>query len=174
MKQKRIKKETYRSEDQTEAIRLVWILVIIIVFVIGIYLFTRLFVTKDLFKKDEDNDVVTPGEINYQNVIIGTMLSKPEDEYFVMIMDNSLPNSVYYTGLINNYSRNTDALNVYYADLKSELNKNYIGTENNISDNLENFKVSKNTLIRVKNGKIANSYTTDEELEKVLKYVEEE
>ncbi len=169
---KRIKRETYHSEEQTEIMHFVWILVIIILLVIGIYFFTRVFVTKDLFNSKEDTKTITPGTINYSNAIIGTMLNKSEEEYYVLLVDNSLPNAVYYTGLANNYSRNENALKIYYVDLSNELNKKYIGA-NNITDNLDNFKVNTNTLIKVKKGKITNYYTNEKDLETVLKYVEE-
>ncbi len=172
--QKRIKRETYHSEEQNEIMRFIWILLIIIALIVGIYLFTRIFVTKDLFKKENSSETITPGTINSSNAIIGTMLNKKEEEYYVMMVDSSLPNAIYYTGLLNNYSRNENALKIYYVDLSNELNKKYLGNTNNITEDLESFKVSTNTLIKVKNGKITASYTSEEDLEKVLKYIEKE
>ncbi len=171
-KRKRIKRESYRSEEQNEIMRFIWILIIVIVLVIGIYFFTRIFVTKDLLNKENDTENITSGTINYSNAIIGTMLNKSEEEYYVLLMDSSKPNSVYYTGLANNYSRNENALKIYYVDLSNELNKKYISTTNNITDDLTNFKISTNTLIKVKKGKITNSYSDEKELESVLKYID--
>ncbi len=171
---KRIKSEKYYSEDQIEIKRFIVILVVIIIFVLGIYFFTRLFVTKDLFTKKENEKVVTPGEIDYSSTLIGSIFNKPVDEYYVMIYDSSKPNSVYYTGIVNNYSNNTDALPVYYADLSNELNKAYIASTTNISNDLASFKVSGPTLLKIKKGKITDSYTTDEEMAKPMKHIEDE
>lgn len=175
-KEKRIKRNNYRSEDQEEIIRFIKLLLIIIILIVGVYLFTRFFVTKDLFTKETTTErEYTEGTINYNVTTIGTMLNKPEKEYFVFMYDYDDVNSIYYSGLISGYKKNKDSLKVYVANLSSEFNKNFIDIENiNVNtSNLDDFKVGKYALVKISNGRIVKSYTSEEEIKEVLKYVKD-
>jgi len=174
-KTKRIKTEKFQTEEQKEIIRFIRILVIIVVLVIGVYLFTRIFITKDLRNNDNNSDTVVSGQINYDKTLIGAMLNKLEKEYYVIIYDRKDLNSVYYGGLINTYQRNENALKIYLADLGNELNKKYIADENeniNLTE-LGNFKVKSLALIKVSNGKISKTLSNEEDIAKELEYKEE-
>ncbi len=170
----KIKREKYRSEEQEEIIRFVWILVIIIILILGVYLFTKVFVTKDLSKNDNSSET-TPGQIDYNTTLIGSMFTKPEKEYYVFIFDTEDVKSVYYSGLITAYKKNKDALRVYTVDLNNELNKKYIDEDNiNVNtNNLESFKVGKLALLKIANGKIDHAYTKEEDIIKLLEYVKD-
>ncbi len=169
---KRIKKETYLSEDQQEIKRFILLLIIIVILILGVYFFTRLFVTKDLLNKDADKNTVIPGSIDYNAASIGSMLSRHEKEYYVIMYDSKTADAVYYGGLVSTYKRNKDALKVYLVDLNNELNKKYIDKENvNVNtNNLEEFKVGVVALLKVENGKITSSFTKDEDIQKELEY----
>lgn len=172
---KRIKSEKYQTEEQAEIMRFVKILIIVLILILGVYLFTRIFVTKDLFNEKKENDTVISGEIDYSKTIIGSMLNKPEDEYYVLIYDKEDIKSVYYGGLITTYARNENALKVYYADLSNELNKKYVTTSDKEvnTTSLENFKVKNLALIKIKDGKITSSSTNEDDIAEELKYVKE-
>lgn len=168
----KVKRETYRSEEQEEIIRFVWILAIIIILILGVYFFTKIFVTKDL-NKDNTTSEPTTGEINYNSTLIGSMFTKPENKYFVLIYDSEDVRSVYYSGVISAYKKyNKEALRVYTADLNNELNKKYLDEENvNVNtNNLEKFKVGKLALLKITDGKVEKTYTTEEEIVKALDY----
>ncbi len=168
-KTKRIKKETYQSEEQIEMKRFIIILIILIIIVLAVYLFTRIFVTKDLLNESE-NETTTPGVINYNITSIGAMLTKPEDEYYVLIYDTTSLDSVYYSSLASSYSQNEKALKVYLADLNNELNKKYYDKSNiklNVT-NIEELKVGDRTLIKVKKGAITETYQTEADIAKIL------
>lgn len=173
-KTKRIKRETYKTEEQTEIKHFIIILIIIIILILGVYFFTRIFVTKDL-KKEEQSTRNTTGDINYNTTIIGSMLNKPDKEYFVLIYDSKSPEAVYYSGLISSYSRNKEPLPVYTSDTNNELNKKYIDKNNvNIeTTNLEDLKIGSLALVKVANGKIEKIYGTETEITKTLEYVKD-
>ncbi len=175
VKTKRIKRESLRTEEQTEIIRFVWILGILIILILGVYFFTRIFVTKDLTKKDNNESTVVPGEIDYNITLIGAMFTKPEKEYFVIMYDSKDINAVYYSGLASAYGRNSKALKVYTADLNNELNKKYVNKDEvnvNTSD-LNSFKVGNLALLKIKEGKVEKAYTSESEIAKVLEYVKD-
>ncbi len=175
-KTKKVKQEKYRSEEQTEMIRFIRILIIVIILILGIYFFTRIFVTKDLLNKDDEDTEVIEGSINYDRTIIGSMLNKPEDEYYVLIYNSKNLRAIYYSNLITNYLRNKEHLHVYFADLNNELNASFYDPENiklNVS-NISDLKVGDLTLIKVRNGAIADSLTDEEKIANELKYIESE
>lgn len=172
-KDKRIKSINYTSDEQNEVKSFIIILIIVVVAIIAVYVLTRLFVSKDLFK-DEPTKIVTPGEVNYSTVLIGSMLNVKEDEYYVIITDTSDPASSYYTGLMTTYKRNTKALPIYLADLSNELNKKYIGTKNNLNPtDMAKFMVKDNALIHIKDGKIVKAMSEEKDISNELKYVSE-
>lgn len=175
-KTNKIKLEKVRSEEQLEMIRFVKILIIVIVFIVGIYLFTRIFVTKDLLNKEDETKEVIKGTVNYNMTLIGAMLQKPEKEYYVMIYDTQNLRSVYYSGLMTNYEKNEDALKIYFANLNSEFNNKFYDKENVNLDvkDISDLKVGDLTLIKVKDGKIAKTYTEEEEIAEELAYIEPE
>ena len=175
---KKIKMEKYETEEQVELKQIIKILIIIIILVIGVYFLTRIFVTKDLFNKKAEESKTTPGTINYSTTLIGNMFNKEDKEYYVIMYDTEDLQAAYYSGFISNYSRNTNALNIYFANLNNPLNKRYV-TENadevNINTtNFEEFKVGKLGLIKISEGKITKTLTNEDEISKELEYKKED
>lgn len=170
---KRIKEEKYYNEDASDVKRLIIIIVGLIIAIVLVYFLTRIFVSKDLFTESKTANYQN-GQVNYNTTLIGSMFNKPEKEYYVMILDNSKPESVYYTGLMNNYT-NKKEFKVYLADLSKEFNKDYLGTKANLdATNLANFKVTGPTLLKIKDKKITDTYTKESEITEALKYIENE
>jgi len=169
----RIKNERIESEEQIEIKRFIIILLILVIFVVGIYFFTRIFVTKDLFgNKDENNNTPISGTVDYDTTLIGAMLSKPEEEYYVLAYKSEdITSDVYYGGLVTNYRKSTKALKVYTADLSNELNKKYYDNKNVNTSSLETLKLGDVTLLKISKGKIVAVYTKEEDITKQLKYV---
>lgn len=171
-KNNRIKNKRIESEEQIEIKRFIIILLVLVILVIGIYFFTRIFVTKDLFAKNDDKDTPITGTINYDTTLIGGMLNKPEDEYYVLAYKSEeITNDVYYGGLVSNYKKKSNALKVYIADLSNELNKKYYDKENINTSSLENLKLGDVTLFKVNKGKIIRVFTKEEDITKELKYL---
>lgn len=170
---KKIKAEKYRSEEQEEIIRFIKILIIVIIFVLAAYLFTRIFVTKDLFNKDDNtSEEVIAGTINYDVTILGSLLNKPEDEYYVLAYDSENLRAVYYSSLITNYKYNEDALKIYYANLNNPFNAKYYDKDNTNLDvkSLEDLRVGDLTLFKIKNGKISEILTDEKKIAEELAY----
>lgn len=175
-KEKKVKQEKYRSEEQNEIIRFIRILIIVVVLILGIYFLTRIFVTKDLFNNEEPENEITAGTINYNVTLIGSMLNKPEDEYYIMIYDTENVRSIYYSGIINSYGNNEEPLKVYFANLNNELNKKFYDPENENLDvnNISDLKVGDLALVKVRNGSIVETFNTEEQIASELEYIESE
>lgn len=174
MTKEKIKKEKYQTDDQKEITRFLITLLIVIFILVGIYFFTRFFVKKDLNNSSESE--ITEGTINYTTTLIGSMLNKPEDEYYVIAYDIDNLRAIYYNSLISNYSQNEDALKVYYADISNVLNQKFYDPENiNLdTDNISELKIGDLTLIRIRRGEIAEILNSEDDIAEALRYIASE
>ena len=109
-------------------------------------------------EQEKENETVEKAEIQYENIMIGTMLNYG-GTYYVLIEakdDNRLNE---YESLIEGIKGNEDSPNIYKANLTDSFNKGYLGKEENyyVSDIAE-FKVKGTTLIKVVDNKIDSAY----------------
>ena len=150
-----------KTSEQKEMGNFIIVIIVVLACVAGIYFLTRAFVTKDLFKKDTPRVMdVTPGEINYSVAIFGTMLNRPEEEYYVVIYDSTSSYATDMSTLVSGYLSTSEHLPVYVIDL-SNTTMNGDGKyydPNNISEDpksLDDLVVGNRTVIKVKNGQIS-------------------
>jgi len=167
MDQKRIKSLSTGSDDENIIKKFIIIVVVIAFVIAGLYVITE--ITK---KKDRNSDI-TAGEIDYNVVSIGTLLNRPEKEYYVLIYDKKDDDAVLYSALIASYNNKNDK-KIYFCDLDNKLNKKYynVGNDNKSNPNATNIKeldLGNLTLIKVKNGKLAEYIENYEEIKNVLK-----
>ena len=145
-------------------------LIIVIIGVVGIYLLTKYVVKKD----NATNNSSNTEEKNYidpNTAIVGTMLNKSSDAYYVIIYDKTKDNATTYYSLVSTYKAKDKALKVYTVDLSNSLNKKYIATDNKTNPkatNLEDLKFGEVTLLKVKNNKITEAYETTDAIKKAL------
>ena len=99
-------------------------------------------------------------EIDPKMVMVGTMFNKEDAEYLVLAYDMQDNNSVYAYLASNYYS----SPNLYYLDLSSGFNSNFIGDKTVISEDLSKLKFSSATLMLINKDKITKSYTTEDEI----------
>ena len=135
MKKNKIKK--YETEEQMEVKKFIFVLVGLIIILIGVYFFTRAFITKDLNRKTEDISY-TEGKVNYNVVVVGTLLNRPNKEYYVVAYSSDGASASYYNTLTSKYMSKENTLSMYYLDLENELNKEYVANDDNVSKSLLN------------------------------------
>ena len=97
---------------------------------------------------------------NKRMVMVGTMFNKEDGEYLVLAYDMQDNNSVY-AYLASNYYGSP---NLYYLDLSSGFNSNFIGDKAIISEDLSKLKFSSATLMLINKDKITKVYTTEDEI----------
>lgn len=163
MKNKNIK---YVTEEQKEVKKFLIVVVVLVIAVVGVYFFTKTFVTKS-------NEVTyQDGVINYDVAIVGNMLEKNEKDYYVLAFNGSSNDANYYSTLISSYKKKDKALKVYMVDLDNELNKKYVSEKEEDAsksfESLEKLKLGKVTLIKVNNKKVTSFKTNEEDIKKEL------
>lgn len=158
-KVKRNNKIKFETTEQAEVKKFIIVIIVVLLCVGAIYLFTRAFVSKDLFKKDEPKvEDVTEGEVNYDVAIMGQILNRPYDEYYVIIYNQSEGE---YLGdmasIVSEYSTKEDdkKLHLYTVDLSNELNSSYYDkeNENTKAKTLAEIKLGDKTLLKIKKNK---------------------
>lgn len=170
MKKNKIKK--YETEEQKEVKKFIFVLLGLIIMVVGVYFFTRAFVTKDLFDGKSSEVTYTEGVINYDVAIVGNMLNRPYDEYYLIAFDSENTKVNYYNTIVSNYLYNEDSLKIYHIDLANELNKKYIAAEDETItkkfESIDKLKLGEITLIKVESGKVTKFITSIEKIKEEL------
>ena len=161
MKTARIRK---KEEKKVETINeeysiksMVKIIIIISVIFCLFYLITT-FLVKPVEKNENTNDV----SLNENEIIVSQLLNRKENEYYVLAHKNSLyENSGYmevYNLYIDKYLKEENVLSFYYINLDNAINKNYYSDKMNITDNIDELKLSNEVLFKIKDGKIEKTY----------------
>ncbi len=161
--------------EKSEIKRFIIVFIVLIAILGAVYLLTSIFVTKDAVQGTEDATI--PGTINYSTAIVGNMLTKPEDTYYVFVYDGESKNSELYTAnnAILEYLSDEDAIKFYNVDLAQHMNMDYkADLENDEETNpkattVEDFLFGDFTVVKVKDGKVNKYLDTVEEIEKELK-----
>lgn len=170
---KKVKKNkvNYQTTEQEEIKKFLIVILVVLLCVGLIYLCTRAFVTKDLFKaKETETEEVVSGQINDSVAIMGQILNKAEDEYYVAIYNSTGKFTGDMGRLVYSYTSKEKHLHVYTVDLNNKLNSDYYDPENvnEKAQTLEDIKVGDITLIKVKKGKITKYIVDFAKMQKEL------
>lgn len=158
-KSKKIKVPRERSEGETEVLRFICILVLMVALCVGIY-----FLAKNSSSNDENttNEV----EIQYDVISVGMILNRNYDNYYVLVYDFD---NVDYSSLVSSY---TGSKKLFSVDMSDPINKDYISDDGKSNANAQkatDFMFGKTTLLHIKDGKVSEYITNQEKIEKVLK-----
>jgi hypothetical protein len=165
-------KISYKTEEQKEITKLVIIILVVVIMVAGAYLLTRAFVTKDLFKKDTTEEkTVIPGEVSHDVTIVGSILNRPYNEYYVAVYNSD--NKTYapdMTNIVSSYNAKSKHLHIYTVDLDNKFNEDYYDPENVKLDTnkVEDLRFGDVTLLKISKGKISKAITDLEKIKKEL------
>lgn len=151
------------SVESDEYKKLLIIIAIIASVFLVFYLATVLFTKKDdsdnIFKNDLD-----ASEIQYDEIIIGTMFNQNSDSYYVLLLEEDEQYKSLYDSYITTIRDNKDK--IYTVDLTNAFNKEYVSDKS--SYNKDNFKVKGTTLIKIEKSKITKSYEDKEKIADIL------
>lgn len=149
--------ENNNSSQKNEFTRLIKIVLVVTLIFVVFYGVTLLVTKKSsqvINEREKENKTAEKAEIQYGNIIIGTMLNK-SGTYYVFIEENEDIRDSEYQSLIDSVKSNPDAPNIYKANLTDSFNKGYLAKEENyyVSD-IKDFKVKGTVLVKVVDGNI--------------------
>jgi hypothetical protein len=158
-KPKKEEKKLIKIENEENKVvkKFIIVLLVVILCVVAIYLFTRAFVSKDLFDNKESNNNTTETSFNYDITILGSAFNRPYDEYYVIAYKKSDEQANYFSTIIQTYTQKENHIKIYMADLDDYMNKSYYDKDN-VNKNAtkaSELKVGDYTLIKFNKGKIA-------------------
>ncbi len=156
-------KKTETSTNNNELVRLVKIIVIITVIMALIYVVTMIATKKaDEVKKDDTStsEKTTKTEIQYDNIMIGTMLNKGGTYYVLIEEDKNDDQRIgEYDQLVTTIKNKEGATKIYKVDLTDAFNKVYKAKESNYYvDNISDFKVTGTTLVKIEDAKVVTAF----------------
>lgn len=141
----------------------------IIISIILVVIFCLFYFITTLVVKPVDNNNQQQTQIDDNLITINQLLDRKENEYYVLATKNSMyPTSVNYDEIYNNYikkySSKEKTLTVYKVNLDDALNKNYIGEELKIKEDLSDMVLNNEVLFKIKEGKIEKYYVGNSEI----------
>ena len=146
-----------RFNENGELQRLLKIVLIVTAIFALFYVVTIVVTDKSSEKRAEireKNMEVEKAEIQYESIMIGTMLNYG-GTYYVLISKKDEPRESEYSSLVDSVKSNEDSPNIYRANLTDSFNKVYLAKEENyyVSD-ISEFAVTGTVLVKVVDGKI--------------------
>ena len=173
-----IKNNNVTKETNSYSLKELIKIIIIMLGILGVFYLITVLIAKPVDKNNSDNSVA---EIDHTKITLNNLLNRNSDEYYVLAMKKSLYNSVNiqikYPELYNNYIKEytslENSLPFYTVDLDDALNKNYIGDELNISNNLNEIKLNDEVLFKVKNGEIKDYFVGNSKIIEALSNLKE-
>ena len=167
------KKEEIKEEIETYSLKKLVIIIIVVALVFGIFYFiTTLFVHPINNNSNDDQKYIMDDE----TISLNHLLDRSEKEYYVIAFKKSdsknflsqVNYSEIYEKYISNYSLKEENVKFYKVNLNEAINKNYLDNQANITNSLEELKLSDDTLFKVYNGKIVEHYIGYNEIIKKL------
>lgn len=167
MNKKQMKKEQERLKrernqvymdfnDKNDIKKVLYVSLGVIGFVLIVFVVINIFNgTWNLFTREND-PISDQGE---NRVMCGTLLNRNDTEYLVLAYDFENDKNTFYPVLKDTY---TMFEKIYELDLHSGFNKACVGDKTNITSDIKKLKLSGPTLLKVKDNKIVESYTTKE------------
>ena len=109
-------------------------------------------------------------DIQYDKILVGTMLKQKRSEYYVMLDKMSEDSYAIYETYLSIYSAQENATKIYTVDMDDPFNKMYYGETSNFDfENLSDFRINQITLLHIKDEEVVDTYEGKDEVLKQLK-----
>lgn len=161
------------QSNENEMVKLLKIVLVVTGIMLVFYGITLLVTKKseEVLENKETKEQTQKTEIQYKNIMIGTMLNHG-GTYYVLIEEKDDNRIAEYDSLIATIESSEDAPRIYKANLTDSFNKTYLGKEENYYvENLNEFKVTGTTLVKVKDGRIEVAKDTYDSIKNTLKEI---
>lgn len=156
------------SSDSDEIIKLIKIVLLVTVIMLVFYFITTIVTRKANAIKTVRNTVTNEkAEIQYDNLIIGSMLNI-DGTYYVLIEKNEDEKLTEYQTLLQMIEANDEAPKIYTASLDNSFNSSYLSDEINYDSDLSVFKVKGTALVKVSEHRIVEVFDNYEDIKAEL------
>lgn len=170
LKETNTKQENVTINKENEASKLLKI-VLIVTIIMAIFYGITIVATNKADKTKKEKAIETTAEkaeIQYENIMIGTMLNY-SGTYYVLIKNKDDNRLEEYESLVDSIKSNENAPTIYNADLSDGFNKGYLAKEaNNPKDTVDGFTVTSTTLVKIVDNKIDAVYDNYDSIKEKL------
>jgi hypothetical protein len=150
------KKTVSKGTDSGNLVKII----LIIVMIFGLFYLLTYYIDKKKKNNEETGTNYIP-YIQYNEILIGSLLNQSASDYYVLIASKEDYRSTY-ASLISSYNADNK---FYYAFLDNGFNRSFINDESNTNaENINDFKVNGLTLVKVSSGRIIESYEKTESI----------
>lgn len=151
------------------------------IFIVIIILLFGLFYALSTVIDHKDKKVNTKSEqnaavIQYDEIILGTLLTQSSENYYVLALSDDQNDS--YSSYMTTYKAKENAWKIYTSDLESPFNKRYVVTKEEKSnlnfDSVSELRIKEDTLFKVENHEVTEVFEGKEAILEQLKTLNEE
>lgn len=157
-----------KTSDNNQVVLLIKIIILVTVIFVIMYFITTLITNNTSSSNTSSKEKTTnstEGQIQYDEILIGTMLKQNNSEYYVLLKQGNDDNVTTYENSISAYSSGSNAVRVYTIDLSKSFNKQFVSNKSNLLvDNIDDFKVKETTFLKIQNSKVTASYEGYDEI----------
>ncbi len=157
MKKKIIKKNISNKETQNiesnELKKLAFLVIIVLAVFLAFYGITCLILNKN------DEEIIIPTEIQYDEILLTKLLEQGEKSYYVLVTTENDSNKNLYNTYKTNYYKLEKHDKIYDSNLSNIFNKAFLSDKTNTKiKNINELKLSQSILIKIDNKKISKVY----------------
>ena len=152
------KEELVENNEISVRMGVITVVILIVIFV-GFYFLTDYLLSKRTNTTVKEPTVTT----NTNDITFTNLLKQKESEYYVLaILESDKDNTTKYERYAKGLSK------VYYIDMTNSFNKNHIGEETKVGENVKDIVISDTALFHIKGGKIEKYYVGYEDITEYL------
>ena len=175
MKSKKQKRNLYKTNNNSEMEYSKIIKITIgVVLVLALTYFVTAIVSGEIKFGNKEEVLKEETSIQYEEIMVGQMLNRSENEYYVLLFNFTDSFASYYLSLKDNYSLTDNALSFYIIDLEKHVNKDYVLKDGEYlvekPVRLVDFKVTSPTIVKIKDKKVMERISGRDN---ILKFFEE-
>lgn len=158
-----------RINDENEVLKLLKLVLIVSLIAVIFYVITS-FVNK---KETKENPEI-PTTIQYDYILVGNILTQPNNEYYVLVETSNDDNVKIYEAYLSNYKSMPDSLRAYYVNLNDPFNSKFLKDESNFKiKTINEISFKETTLLLIKDSKIKKTYEGKDNITNKLKELTE-
>jgi len=159
---KNLKKQHEKIDRQYEGENVTAKKILIVIIVIAVMFGLFYLLTIGILKKQSKSSRTSNTSIQYSEIIAGESFTQNKKEYYVFFYNSNDEDVEENHSIISSYRDKKDALPLYTVDMGEGLNKNIRSEEDNSeASNASELKISKTTLLHIKDGKNVEYITED-------------
>lgn len=174
-KNKSQKSQSIQITSHTDEMGNLFKIILILVVLFALFYVVTYYVTKN--KETEASGINSNPEkavIQYDEIMIGTLLKQAPSHYYVLIKEKDDPFNETYEKYLESYknSGKENVLRVYTADLSHGLNQQYRGEENHLNvSSISELRLKETTLVKVGDGQLSETYVGSSDILNHLKSI---